>query len=186
MLAAPAQANASPSTGIRGAPGGRRGLSSPIVNRRRAKKTSGRLVGAARAGDVPALRRLLRAGARVDAPDRYGTTALYAACVQGAAPAVRALLDAGASPSLESGSGDEGTPLCAAACWGYADVVAELLRYGADPAQREDGGHGLSPLAWADRCGHEHVAELLGGGPTAGAARARPRPSCAHGTEPAH
>ncbi|MFG2621249.1 ankyrin repeat domain-containing protein [Streptomyces sp. NPDC048507] len=131
------------------------------MNRRRRKKTSGRLVRAARKGDLPVLRALLRRGVAVDARDSCATTALYAASVHGCAPAVRVLLAAGAQPSLESGGGDEGTPLCAAAAWGYADVVRELLRSGADARQREDAGTGLSPLEWAEKSGHAEVATLL-------------------------
>ncbi|WP_199180285.1 ankyrin repeat domain-containing protein [Verrucosispora sp. ts21] len=75
--------------------------------------------------------------------------------------AVRILLAAGADPNVESGRGDEGTPLTAAAAWGHDDVVRELLAQGADPNLREDHGSGLSPLEWAVRNGNSETQALL-------------------------
>ena len=103
---------------------------------------------------------LLRAGADPNAADR-GTTPLYLACVNGSAEIARLLLEAGATPDTESGTGQEGTPLCAAAAWGSQEVVTLLLAHGADPNLREDHGTGLAPLDWATRGGHTQLIELL-------------------------
>lgn len=139
------------------------------MNRRRSKKLSGKLVGAALTGDTARVHALLRSGADPEAADQDGTTPLYAASVQGCADAVAVLLGAGAAPDTESGHGSEGTPLCAAACWGHADVVRVLLAAGADPHLREDHGTGLTPLEWARKGGAwpETVAllEAAGGAP---------------------
>jgi len=61
---------------------------------------SGELLDAARAGDVPAVERLLAAGADIDGTDRYGSTALAAASVNGHLGIVQLLLDRGADPNI--------------------------------------------------------------------------------------
>ncbi|BCJ54999.1 serine/threonine protein kinase [Actinoplanes sp. NBRC 14428] len=132
------------------------------MNRRRRKKLQRRLVEAA-GRDAPAeLARLLRAGADPGLPDAGGTTALYRAAVQDAAVNVRLLLAAGADPGRESGTGEEGLPLCAAACWGHDESVRALLAGGADPALREDRGAGRTAAEWAVAGGHHGTAALLG------------------------
>jgi ankyrin repeat protein len=73
----------------------------------------------------------------------------------------QASAQAGADPDRESGTGDEGLPLCAAACWGHTAAVRELLAAGADPYAREDAGHGRTAVEWAAAGGHDHVVELL-------------------------
>ena len=89
------------------------------VNRRRRKKLQHRLVEAAGWGDVSQIAKLLRAGADPNLPGPGGSTPLYRASVQNMAANVRALVVAGADPNLESGTGEEGLPLCGAACWGH-------------------------------------------------------------------
>ncbi|MFJ4517241.1 ankyrin repeat domain-containing protein [Streptomyces sp. NPDC088816] len=138
------------------------------MNRRQRKKLSRHLVDAAMLGDTARAEALLRAGADPERADREGTTALYAASVQGEAEIVRLLLTAGACPDAESGRGSEGTPLCAAACWGHTETVRELLAHGADPDLREDHGAGRTPLEWAVADSHAETAALL---VAAGAAR---------------
>ncbi|MFF5188347.1 ankyrin repeat domain-containing protein [Streptomyces sp. NPDC000345] len=151
------------------------------MNRRRRKKLTKSLVGAAMCDEGEEVARLLRAGADPAAPDADGTTPLYAACVQGHAGIARTLLAAGAPPDAESaGPGAEGTPLCAAACWGYTETVRTLLAHGADPGLREDHGTGWTPLQWAQAGPHPETAaalraagagrELPGGGASAGPA----------------
>ena len=62
---------------------------------------------------------------------------------------------------MESGHGDQGTPLCGAACWGHTEAVRELLAHGADPNLREDHGKGNTPLYWATHGSHTETADLL-------------------------
>jgi hypothetical protein len=148
-------------------------LGSAVVNRRRRKKLSRRLVDAVLIDDLTQVRALLRAGAPVETADSEGTTPLYQAAVNGNAAIVRVLLTAGASPDTESGTGSQGTPLCGAACWGHTEAVRALLEHGADPNLREDHGTGRPPLDWAAKGPHPETAELLV------AAGARPTPASA-------
>jgi ankyrin repeat protein len=131
------------------------------VKRRRRKKLQRLLLSAAGFGTPRRIGELLRAGADPNLPDRDGTTPLYRASVQNRSANVRVLLAAGAGPNTESGTGDEGLPLCAAACWGHEDTVRELLAAGADPLLREDGGHGHTALEWAEAGGHRTTVELI-------------------------
>jgi ankyrin repeat protein len=133
-----------------------------IVNRRRQKKLTKRLMAAAMFEESPQVDQLLRAGADPAAADADGTTPLYAACVQGAADTARVLLAAGAPPDAESaGLGAEGTPLCAAACWGHTETVRTLLAHGADPNLGEDHGTGWWPLEWATAGPHPESVVVI-------------------------
>jgi uncharacterized protein len=144
------------------------------MNRRRQKKLARKLVTAALLDEDARVGALLRAGADPAAADRDGTTALYLASVQGHPGIVRRLLEAGATPDVESaGPGSDGTPLCAAACWGHTETVRTLLAYGADPRLREDRGTGWTPLEWAERGPHPETIAVLR---AAGAATPTPTP----------
>ncbi len=78
-----------------------------------------------RARDKQAIAVLVRAGAAVDARDQAGSTPLHwQAATPGALDAVRALIDAGANPSLADAMGR--TPLALAQRSGSADVVEYL------------------------------------------------------------
>ncbi|MEU9414849.1 ankyrin repeat domain-containing protein [Streptomyces sp. NPDC048272] len=131
------------------------------MNRRTSKRLSRQLVEAAGYGSAARVVELIRAGADPGGRNADGTTALYAASVQGNPGGVRALLGHGADPNAHSGGPTDGTPLCAAACWGHVETVRALLAGGADPGLREDDGQGPSPLEWAVREEHEDVARLL-------------------------
>jgi ankyrin repeat protein len=105
---------------------------------------------------------LLRRGAPVNGTDKYGTTPLYKAAVQGETKIVRMLLEAGADPNQESGGDSEGTPLCAAASWGRIEIVRLLLEHGADPNVAETPNQGpMTALAWARWNRHAEIVELL-------------------------
>ncbi|MGB7214030.1 MAG: ankyrin repeat domain-containing protein, partial [Gammaproteobacteria bacterium] len=84
---------------------------------------------------VDLARRLLEAGAEVDAVNEYGTSALAEAALNGNAEIVRLLLEAGADPNLPGA--DAQTPLMIAARGGNVDVAKLLLEAGADPNARE-------------------------------------------------
>jgi uncharacterized protein len=131
------------------------------VNRRRRKKLQQRLTEAAGWAGAERVVGLLRDGADPNTPGPGRTTPLYRASVQNRIENLRVLLAVGADPNAESGTGEEGLPLCAAACWGHAESVRELLRAGADPNLREDNGFGRTATQWAEAGGHQLVLELL-------------------------
>ncbi|KAI9226590.1 MAG: ankyrin repeat-containing domain protein, partial [Piptocephalis tieghemiana] len=84
--------------------------------------------------DVARVKLQLARGARSDAKDSGGWTALQQACVYGNVDIVRALLEAGASPDIPGGPvGDR--PLHDATRRGWVDVVECLLGFGADPTK---------------------------------------------------
>lgn len=109
--------------------------------------------------DENAVVRALRAGARAEASDEEGTTALYLASVQDRPEAVRLLLAAGADPDRASGPEAGDLPLCGAACGGHTEVVEALLSAGARPDLREQ--FGFTALRWAVGLGHAPTVELL-------------------------
>jgi uncharacterized protein len=132
-----------------------------LVNTRKQKKLSRRLVEAAGSGHADMVAALVRLAADPNKPDSNGSTALYRASVHGSSDTVRLLMEAGARPDTESGRGDEGLPLCAAAAWGHEEVVRELLAGGADVTLREDHGQGRTALEWAIAGGHSTSEALL-------------------------
>lgn len=83
------------------------------------------LMWAVRSGDREYVERLLRAGARVDARDRWGQTALFYVRWVSASHTLPALLHAGASLSEQAGDGD--TPLHRALRRGDARLWKALL-----------------------------------------------------------
>jgi ankyrin repeat protein len=121
-----------------------------------------RLLEAVYNGNLAAARRALARGASPNFRARGGTTPLYAAAVQGSAPMVRLLLEAGADPDREATGDTEGTPLCAATSWDHADAVQALLDGGADPNVQEHDALGTwGPLHWAAAKDYQRSAELL-------------------------
>lgn len=131
------------------------------MNRRRRRKLQQRLTEAAGWADAEHVAALLRDGADPNMPGPGGTTPLYRASVQNRVDNLRVLLAAGADPNTESGTGDEGLPLCGAASWGHIKSVRELLMAGADPNLREDNGSGRTAAQWAEAGGHQHTLALL-------------------------
>jgi hypothetical protein len=53
----------------------------------------------------------------------------------------------------------QSTPLGMAARWGHLEMVSYLLEQGADP--KHSGADWSMPLVWAERKGHQEIAELL-------------------------
>ena len=89
---------------------------------------------AARAGDADGLRRMLAAGADVDARDRRGQTALMLAAHGGHEAAVEALIAAGADLDVAAKYGL--TALMLAIVAGHAGAALALVRAGAETATR--------------------------------------------------
>ena len=86
---------------------------------------------AARFGNAPAVRALLKSGVGVnDIVDEAGTTALDIAAAFGQIAAINALIDAGADLNTQSDAG--GPPMCFAAESGSTAAVMALIHAGAD------------------------------------------------------
>ena len=98
---------------------------------------------AARWDDLETADLLIRGGANVKATNRYGVTPLSLACVNGSAPMIEKLLEAGANPNTPLPTTGE-TPLMTASRAGKADAVKALLSRGAkvdatEPNQGQTG-----------------------------------------------
>jgi uncharacterized protein len=121
--------------------------------------TDGALVAAAVAGDVATLRRLLDAGAAVDARDARGRTTLLAATHANRVDAARLLIERGADVNAKDAIQD--SPFLYAGAEGRLEILRMTLAAGADlDSTNRFGGTALIPAA---HHGHvETVRELLG------------------------
>jgi ankyrin repeat protein len=97
---------------------------------------------AVRRGEIECLRRLLAAGADINARDRYGQTALMIAARKGESSVVRFLLKNGAGLDYTAKYGLSAMML--AVIGGHADIVRALVEAGADPSIRGTGAPGFA------------------------------------------
>ena len=127
------------------------------------------LFSAAKVGDVPRIRQLIKDGARVNATDKSGSTALFLSAQQGEVDSARVLLRSGADVE---GRGGAMTPLAAAALRGHTQMVQLLLRAGA--AVNAVGMNELTPLMNAVKLNRMDAARALlkAGASTSGTDRA--------------
>jgi ankyrin repeat protein len=100
---------------------------------------------------------LVKAGANVNAVNRYGVSPLVQACKNGNAGMVKLLLDAGADVNATLKGGE--TTLMLAARSGDPEAVAMLLVRGVNPNARERLGQ--TALMWAAAEGHTAVIRTL-------------------------
>src|SRR5262249_47851063 len=101
---------------------------------------------------------LVRAGADVARPDRYGVTPLALACANGNAGMIRLLLDAGADPASIGQAGE--TALMAAGRRRHFRGLGVLLHRGA-PADAKDAEFQQTALMVAVRENHPAIVRLL-------------------------
>jgi ankyrin repeat protein len=113
---------------------------------------------AVRSDDLPAVQRLLRAGANPSAANRYGITPLSLAASNGNAAIIETLLKAGADTKANLPGGQ--TVLMTAARTGNADAVKLLLAHGGDPNASEST-NGETALMWAAAENHPDAARAL-------------------------
>ena len=116
------------------------------------------LLDAAYRDDLKAAGQLIRAGADVKAPNRYGVTPLSAACLNGDGAMVELLLDAGANPNFGLPGGE--TALMTAARTGKVRAVKALIAHGADVNAKEER-RGQTALMWAAAEGNVETIEAL-------------------------
>ncbi|MEO2198727.1 MAG: ankyrin repeat domain-containing protein [bacterium] len=107
---------------------------------------------------VPETRRLLAAGASLDATNDLGVTPLWLASNNGSASMVDVLLTAGADPDSALPSGE--TALMTASRTGSVAAVRALLRQGAD-VDATEGSHGQTALMWAVAQRHAPIVAVL-------------------------
>jgi ankyrin repeat protein len=117
----------------------------------------GPLTKAVKAGDLQAVRTLLKSGADVNAKSGDGSTPLLWATHRSAADIARALIAAGAAVDTANDYGI--TPLLQATRTGDASLVEILLQAGASPAKAHPEGE--TPLMAAARSGSLASARLL-------------------------
>jgi ankyrin repeat protein len=108
--------------------------------------------------DVETARRLIAAGADVNARTRYGVTPLELACTNANPVLVEALLTAGADPNTASTDGQ--TVLMTAARNGRPEVVGLLLAHGANPNATENWRR-QTALMWAAAANNVAAMRLL-------------------------
>ncbi len=108
-------------------------------------------------GDLPAVQRLLRAKADVDAAQKDGSTALHWAVYRRDLEALDLLLRAGAKPNVVNRTG--ATPLAMAALDGSPAVIDRLLKAGADA--KAVGPNGETTVMYAARNGRPDALKLL-------------------------
>jgi ankyrin repeat protein len=110
-------------------------------------------MGSTRAADV-----VLRLGARIEAGDHEGKTALYNAAKHGRAEVMRLLLARGANPRVRSGTEAGHTPLHVAAEYNQLDAVRVLLDAGV--AADIPNNWRQTPLYQLAMLGHARPAEI--------------------------
>ena len=92
------------------------------------------------------------------AANRYGVTPLYLACVNGSAPMIAKLLDAGADANAATTEGE--TALMTVARTGNVEAAKVLLAHGADVNSKEQWRQ-QTPLMWAVAESHPEMAQEL-------------------------
>lgn len=113
---------------------------------------------AVRSGDIHAVRRLVDAGADIDASVSDDGTPLMLAIWRHDLKTAQALLDLGADP--DGGPSAEGAPLLIASGLGYPSMVQQLTAAGAD-TNALDTDYAESPLIIASREGHLSIVKYL-------------------------
>lgn len=118
---------------------------------------SSALLRAVNSGDNFEVRRLVEAGAEVDAPNNSGVTPLMNAGGMGNKEAVELLISKGANVNHRTPGNY--TPLMQAALVGQLEIVKILLDAGADPAVKDTGGR--TAADYAEEQKHPDIAQLL-------------------------
>jgi ankyrin repeat protein len=130
------------------------------VNAEKVKGFEGRppLFHAATYGYLDIARKLIDKGAKINAGEHSGGgTPLMTAALNGSAPMVALLLQAGANVNARDSAGS--TALTEAVRKGDAEVLALLLNAGADPGVPM--GDGRAPVCYARALGYKQVEQLL-------------------------
>ena len=112
---------------------------------------------AARYGNMPAVRALLKSGVDVNVNFNLNCTPLHYAAEHGHTPVVKVLIEAGADVDKKGHCGS--TSLHRAACKGHAPVITELIKAGADVNATDNDGY--TPLHYATLNREEDCVAVL-------------------------
>jgi ankyrin repeat protein len=113
---------------------------------------------AVRYDDVTLVERLIKAGAKANATNRYGVTPITLACESGSGAVIEQLLKAGVSPNATGPLGETALHTCAHT--GNLDAAKALLARGA-AVNAGDNWRGQTPLMWAAAQGHAAMVRML-------------------------
>jgi ankyrin repeat protein len=109
-------------------------------------------------GDLPEVKRLIAAGADVNAQNDYGATPLSEAAITGNVAVIRSLLEAGAK--VDEANADGQTPLMIIARTSNVAAAEVLLKHGAKVGERE-AWRDQTALMWAAAEGQPAMVRLL-------------------------
>lgn len=126
-----------------------------------ASKNPNALMIAAQNGDVVELKKIIKSGAKIDATDADGKTALFYAILNDEIYAAQTLIAAKAN--VNHVAGGKATPLMTAARFGRDQVIPLLLKSGAKINEQDK--FGKTALVWATEADIETVNEILKGKP---------------------
>lgn len=112
-----------------------------------AKERDDALLKAAETGDLPAVKKLLKEGAHVDALNTDGWSPLIFAAQGGHAEVAHLLMEKGADVNRRSTTEIGSIPLSFATGGGSLELMADLVKHGADV--NGQGRNGMTPLASA-------------------------------------
>jgi ankyrin repeat protein len=139
---------------------------------KRAEENNSPLMFAARDNNADAIKKLIAAGAAVNAKNALGSTPLMWAASAGSIDAVKCLLAAGAEVNARTRQGKTALSLTIEYFspnhneqnkYAFALIVRELIASGANIRSKEDIG--LTPLLWAAVAGNRDIAaELIDAG----------------------
>lgn len=111
-------------------------------------------------GDADVVRALLAHGARVDARDRYGQTALMLAAHRGHEAVIGVLVDAGADLNVTAKYGL--SALMLAVVGGHVACARAIARAGADRTLRGTGAPGFAGMTAYDLAVARELHEIAG------------------------
>ena len=116
------------------------------------------LIKAAKIGDINRTINLIKHGAKINATNKYGETALHWAVENGHTEIVEALVKAGAKVDVKY---DGVTALHIAAMNGRTKIVEALIKAGANVNEKTKDSEGWTALHWAAEDGNTEIVNLL-------------------------
>jgi uncharacterized protein len=113
---------------------------------------------AVRSNDLTLVDRLIKAGAKATAENRYGVTPIFLACQNASGAVIERLIAAGVSANATGPEGETALHTCAHT--GNVDAAKVLLAHGAS-INAGDSWRGQTPLMWAAAQKHPQMIKVL-------------------------